>query len=152
MHPNMDLYWGRNYPWLAVDAYGAIGHFLSGGTGHIPNSILECPEPNDAAVEYFYNKQRRVTDPVLNGSTFGFIDMPLEMLFKEHQEYSKKGAYSFELRDSPRDYAYVKMTSPVTPIRVDAFPSHLRDFLKNVRFGFHFAEIDVVDMNDIDVL
>jgi hypothetical protein len=109
---------GIDVAWLAMDSFGHIGVFTTGGKGPIPSTALPSVESAEESVALL---------PEVSGSE-------LHARFPRPDDYvafSKRGIFAFDWVDVHRvgaeaSNAYELIASPTVPVKLEALPARVK--------------------------
>lgn len=110
---------GVDCTWLAYDEFGAVATFFTGGSGPIPQSLLEFPLNIQKAERQIWELPVRTEGRVL-------IDVPIA---HDYVEMARRGFYVYDWTDCVRTltseiHAYELAAVPLVPLKwSDLLPS-----------------------------
>jgi hypothetical protein len=109
---------GIDVAWLAMDSFGHIGVFTTGGKGPIPRTALPTVESAEESVALL---------PEVSGTELhARLSRP-----DDYVAFSKRGIFAFDWVDVHRvdadaSNAYELIASPTVPVKLEALPAEVR--------------------------
>jgi hypothetical protein len=128
---------GVDLDWFAIDGYGFVGHFATGGFGPVPTSV----EKNalDVITEYFRTRALICSEVVESPGWEQAADVPVsdvrrrELYLRDYSFFAARGLFSYS---TPGNWEaplhYFRVTMPEPPLRVSELPLEIRDPLSRV--------------------
>ena len=133
---------GVDCVWLAADRDGAIGAFVTGGSGPVPLDVLEPERLPIDEIEALISEMPRISQArmlVALKRPDDFIDM------------AERGLFVYDWTDVHRTAseeigAYELISVPITPVNVTGISAHIRDILSRSRPNVSFSAAKNVDI------
>jgi hypothetical protein len=139
----------QDIDWFSVDASGEIAHFASGGRGFLPLTVRASKEDLQYLTSYFRKELARNGDGVESPHLVAHMRFESEeqkaAYLADYSQMGAKGLYSFDCMVGPkRPSGYFLVVEPSRPLRIEGFPSDIRQVLLRTRFLGTFSTSDVV--------
>ena len=132
--------------WVAIDRYGRIGVFTTGGAGPVPRAYLKTPGLLEAVGKAVWDMPERTESLLL-------AQMPRP---DDYEAFARRGLFAFDWRDvhrtTNRSKLYEIQARPAAPIAFDEaeWPAELRPLLGTLRSASLDFEQSTVDVGEFD--
>jgi len=122
--------------WFAIDNFGRVGAFISGGSANVPEFVCEDREANEKLYEYF----TEILEDYCSGKLLNV---------KHHSEQEKecmalisKGITCFDVYKNVDDYC--KIAEPFEVKTIDKLNDEIKDILKSHKIDADFVQDTII--------
>lgn len=116
------------FDWFCTDKSGYVGHFATAGYKSIPKSVASSAEDLAILKNFFEGLRGKSGQHILDSQLAP--EQRTERVTQSFVEMADRGLFSFDIGPHLRPgICYFRVALPLTPLRVDDLPDHIRDLL-----------------------
>ena len=124
----------RDWDWFAVDAAGAIGHFVTAGLRPLPKTIRANREAALRLIDYFDREAPKggpyVVRAEVERDCGGWnTEAARRRYLESYVEMASAGLYSYDTYTSVSKTDYFLVAFPVHPLKVGQLPAEIRTLI-----------------------
>ena len=142
----------QDIDWFAVDAFGAVAHFASGGK-LLPKSVTQSKDDLEKIRVYFRSLPDERTPIEVDSLLRQMVDLPDENAEKQYlsdfSSMSGRGLYSYDSPLAGDRSSYFRVTFPDSPLTIRDLPNEIASIVAKTNYSGEFASTQSIRDHEI---
>ncbi|MCP4154373.1 MAG: hypothetical protein GY757_42000 [bacterium] len=119
--------------WFAVDQEGFVGHFTSGSSCILPESVASSKDENEFLLDYFLGLEEQSSYELNDVPKLTSNSKPVPgIILESYFEMGRRGLFSFVASEdlNNQEGKYICLLKPLNPLKIEAVPKEVQKILK----------------------